>query len=440
MTTHHRVAPDGTSIELDTMTPAVILKLDHNVMHHGGLGAIRSLGRLGVPVYGVHEGAWAPAARSRYLRGRWFWNPPVHEVECVREGLVTLAERIGRPAVLIPTDDAGAIFLAEQGESLRQWFLFPAPPQDLPRRLADKYMMHQLCRELGMPSPETALPDSLTEAEDFAGRVGFPLVAKLARPWHHDSGRPRLRSTMIVHDREDLISSYRASERQATDDGSAGLMLQEYIPGGPGHDFFFHGYCDASSICRPAFTGAKERSYPPHAGLTCLGHSQDNPVLRQQATELLARLNYRGIVDLDFRWNPRDGQYHLLDFNPRLGAQFRLFRDTQGVDVVIAQHLDLTGRVIPDNPAVSGRRFLVENYDPIAALRYYRRGELSLRSWAASLRQLDELAWFARDDLAPFGLMCVRMGWRAMSMFRRRGSAPTSTQPPQYRRGRSLVP
>ena len=25
----------------------------------------------------------------------------------------------------------------------------------------------------------------------------------------------------------------------------------------------------------------------------------------------------------------------------------------------------------------------------------------------------DELAWFARDDLSPFGLMCVRMGWRA---------------------------
>ena len=40
---------------IDTTTPAVVLKFDPNVMHHGGLGAIRSLGRLGVPVYGVHE-------------------------------------------------------------------------------------------------------------------------------------------------------------------------------------------------------------------------------------------------------------------------------------------------------------------------------------------------------------------------------------------------
>ena len=59
---------------IDTTTPAVVLKFDPNVMHHGGLGVIRSLGRVGVPVYGVHEGPWAPAANSRYLAGRCFWQ------------------------------------------------------------------------------------------------------------------------------------------------------------------------------------------------------------------------------------------------------------------------------------------------------------------------------------------------------------------------------
>ena len=61
---------------------------------------------------------------------------------------------------------------------------------------------------------------------------------------------------------------------------------------------------------------------------------------------------------------------------------------------------------------MTGRAFLVENYDPISALSYWRRGELGLRSWLASLRTVDETAWFARDDLRPFGLMCLRMGWR----------------------------
>src|SRR4029077_16215471 len=59
----------------DWSTPAVVLKFDQNMLHHGSLGVIRSLCRLCVAVYGVHEGAWAPAASSRYLTGRFFWQP-----------------------------------------------------------------------------------------------------------------------------------------------------------------------------------------------------------------------------------------------------------------------------------------------------------------------------------------------------------------------------
>lgn len=393
-------------LELDTSTPAVILKLDHNVMHHGGLGAIRSLGRLGVPVYGVHEDPLAPAARSRYLHGRWIWRPAPDDVQRVRSGLIALAERIGRRAVLIPTDDAGAIFLAEHGSDLRQYFLFSDPPADLPRQLAGKYTLYQRCRELGVPCAAAALPETFGEASRVAEQIGFPLVAKLATPWQSKSAKG-LRSTSIIRTHYDLTSTWRACEEH----GSGALMLQEYVKG---WDYFFHAYCDAQSRCRPGFVGSKERSYPAHAGLTSLGRWVDNPQLHQQATELVARVGFRGIVDLDYRFDPRTGTYKLLDFNPRLGAQFRLFSDTAGVDVVIAAHLDLTGREIPQGAPHLGRSFLVENYDPIAALAYRRLG-LDLRSWVASLRRADELAWFARDDLAPFGLMCLRMGWRAIT-------------------------
>ncbi len=422
--------------DIDVTTPAVVLKFDPNVMHHGGLGAIRSLGRLGVPVYGVHEGPWAPAANSRYLRGRLFWRPTPDHSERIHAGLIQLAQRIGRPSVLITTDDAGAIFLAEHGDSLREWFLFPAPPADLPRQLAGKYSMHQLCRELNVPSPRAAVPVSLDEARDFALATGFPVIAKLTTPWRHGGGRhgDTLRSTSIIHTAEELVGAYRAFERE-----NAGLMLQEFIPGGPGQDWFFHGYCGTDSVCRPAFTGVKDRSYPAHAGLTSLGHSALNIPLRDQVTGLLSKLSYRGLTDLDLRLDRRDGQYKLLDFNPRLGAQFRLFTDHAGVDVVRAAYLDLTGQAIAAHEAVDGRRFLVENYDPIGAFGYWRSGELGLRSWLTSLRGIDEAAWFARDDLRPFGLMCLRMSWRMISRPFARGGGGGPGNPPRYRRGRAAA-
>ena len=116
----------------DWSTPAVVLKFDQNMLHHGSLGVIRSLGRLGVPVYGVHEGPGAPAASSRYLAGRFFWQPRPDDPQRTVSGLLSLASRIGRRAVLYATDDAGAIFLAEHGDPLRDAFAFPRPPADLP--------------------------------------------------------------------------------------------------------------------------------------------------------------------------------------------------------------------------------------------------------------------------------------------------------------------
>jgi len=419
----------SANYSLDTSTPAVVLKFDPNVMHHGGLGVIRSLGRAGVPVYGVHEGTLAPAASSRYLTGRFFWQPDPADVERVKAGLLRLAALIGRPSVLITTDDAGAIFLAEHGADLRQCFMFPDPPSGLPRRLAGKYSLYQACLELGVPSPRAAIPSSFGAAREFASDTGYPVIAKLTTPWTAGRG---LRSTSVVADELELEHLYHLC-----DQAGAGLMLQEFIPGGPGHDWFFHGYCDADSVCQPAFTGVKERSYPAGAGLTSLGRSVANEKLRDQITSLLARLGYRGLLDLDIRMDARNGQYNLLDFNPRLGAQFRVFRDTAGTDVALAAYLDLTGQAIPAGEQVNERTFLVENYDPLSALASWRRGDAGLRSWLSSLRSIDEVAWFARDDLRPFGLMCLRMGWRMatrpFSGNRRHDSSPRL----RYRAGRA---
>ena len=314
---------------------------------------------------------------------------------------------LSRPSVLITTDDAGAIFPAEHGRDLRRWFLFPDPPSDLPRRLAGKYSLYQVCRELGVSCPQTITPSSLSDAHEFAVAAGYPLVAKLTTPWTNGNG---LRSTSVVASQEELDRIYSDCARSG-----AGLMLQEFIPGGQGHDWFFHGYCDANSTCCPAFTGVKERSYPARAGLTSFGRSAANEALRNEITSLLTRLGYRGLLDLDIRLDARSGEYNLLDFNPRLGAQFRVFLDTAGTDVALAAYLDLTGQPIASGAQVNERSFLVENYDPISAFAHLRKGELRPGPWLASLRTVDETAWFARDDLRPFGLMCVRMGWRLAS-------------------------
>lgn len=424
----------------DVTTPAVVLKFDPNVMHHGALGAIRSLGRLGVPVYAVQESAWAPAGQSRYLCGKILWRPEGLAADRVQAGLLRLADLIGTSSVLIPTDDAAAIFLAEHGECLRGRFLFPAQPAGLPRQVAGKHSLHVLCAEVGVPSPRSFLTSSLEQAAQIAADYGYPVVAKLARPWQSRRGQL---STRIVDNRTELDEVWRT-----TASGGAGLMLQEYIPAAAGHDWFFHGYAGSGGECWPACTGIKDRSYPVQAGLTSFGRCMPNAPLREAATGLLGRLGYRGIADLDFRLDDRDGQYKLLDFNPRLGAQFRLFTGTTGLDVARAAYLDLTGQPVTGTGPVAGRTFMVENYDPLSAVSRWRRRELGLRSWLAAALSVDETAWFARDDLLPFEVMCLRMGWRMLTRPAARAIAvrarPTADRDgpatrPRLHRGRSTA-
>jgi D-aspartate ligase len=149
---------------------------------------------------------------------------------------------------------------------------------------------------------------------------------------------------------------------------------------------------------------------------------------------LLHAIGYRGIMDLDYRLDLRDGEYKLLDFNPRVGAQFRVFEDDAGVDVVRALHLDLTGREVRRRPQSDGRVFVVEQSDLLASLGYHRAGDLSLRSWLSSLRGTRrELAWFSRDDLAPFLLMCVRFLLRgAQRAFQLQQGRSSNASTPRY--------
>jgi len=375
---------------LDTAVPALTLKVGSYPNHHGGLAVARTLGRCGVPVYGVHESRFAPAGLSRYTTGRFVWSTADegdHQRQLL-EGIAAVAERIGRRAVLVPTDDHAATFVCDHAHELRDWFLVADQSPDVVHCVTDKVALHRQCQRLGVASPPATVATSPDDLARYAGRGAFPVVVKRGRPLLLGNGR-RARSTCVVRTPDELMAL----------DVDAPLLLQEHIPAG--EDWLFHGYCDHRSECVVAFTGRKLRSWPTGAGETAFGRAEANPVLEGDARALCQALGYRGVMSLDYRYDRRDGRYNLLDFNPRTGAIFRLFETDAGVDVVRALHLDLTGRAVPRGRQVSGRVVAVEGYD-LRAFRAERRARtLTVRQWAASWRTVDETAWLATDDVVP---------------------------------------
>lgn len=394
------VARSGARLAVDRSVPGLIVKIGSYPLHHGGVGAIRTLGRLGVPMYAVTEDRWTPAAASRYLRGRFVWpTTGREEPERLVAGLLRIGRRIGRPALLIPTDEEAAVLTAEHAEALAGSFLFPRPAPGLPRRLASKQGLHELCTAHGVPSPAAVFPRSYADIEAYAGRARFPVVAKNREAFVRRA-RPAVTGTTRIAGPEQLLDLARDWGPRP------GVILQEYLPREHAEDWVVHGCFAADGAPLALFTGVKVRSWPPHAGMTACAHVADNPELARMSARFIRRIGFTGIADLDWRFDRRDGRYKLLDFNPRMGAQFRLFENTAGVDVVRAQHLALTGRTVPEGAQRAGHRFVVENVDLPARWAYRRSGRRTPHTPARAAGT--ELAWFAGDDPLPFLTMLAR--------------------------------
>jgi D-aspartate ligase len=382
-----------------TSVPIVILQSAPS-LQHGSLGIARTAGRLGIQVYWVHGQAWAPATLSRYVQGTFHWNASA-PVEASVAYLQECSRKIGRKPILVPTDDVAAVFVADQAGALRKCFLFPDQPAGLARTLSNKKEMHFLCKKVGVPMPEAAFPQSVAEAAAFAKTLGFPVVMKRIAGWLPEH-RPRMKSVTIVSSPEELLEEYGKGGTP----GEPNIMLQEYIPGGPEDVWMFNGFFTNSSECLFGCTGKKIRQAPPLTGPTTLGICLKNETVEQMAMRFLGKIGYSGIVDMDYRYDRRDGQYKLLDVNPRVGATFRLFVDSNGMDVVRALYLDLTGQPVKRGAACEGRKWIVEQSDLMTSIRYTRLGKLTPTEWARSLRRIEEGAWFAPDDLLPFAAMC----------------------------------
>ena len=383
----------GTFLEkgqVNTSVPVVVIAPGYH-----GHAIARSLGRLGVPVYGVHADQRSPAARSRYWRENFFWNIAKVAPEQTVEWLLQLGQKIGSRPILIPTDDDSCLFVADHAETLKEAFLFPNQPAGLTRSLSSKKQMYYLCKQFGIPAAETSFPQNREDVIEFSKNASFPVMLKGI-----DTLALRRRTgvkMVVVENVETLLKRYE--EMETPEDPN--LMLQEYLPG-THRVWMFDGYFNEESECLFGLTANMMRQYPAYTGVTSLGVCYFNDTVVRQTRKFMAAIGYRGPLDIGYKYDERVGQYKTIDVNPRIGMTFRLLVDSAGMDVARALYLDLTGQPVSAGEPREGRKWVVENFDLVSSPRYCRDAKLGIRGWMRSYRGVEEASWFARDDLKPF--------------------------------------
>lgn len=392
---------------MNNRIPAIVL----NAEAHGGLGIVRSLGRLGVPVIAVHKDRFAPAKFSKYATRGYCWDFSSSSVSDSLAFMKWTGREIGQAALVFACDDDTAIFVANNAAALSDSFLFQQTPAALISSLASKEGLYRLAISHGMPTPATRFPKSRAEVLSTISEMEFPVMLKgidglrLAR----NTGK----KMVVCRDLNELLANYEELE----DPECPNLMIQEYIPGGAESVWMFNGYFNSHSDCLVSFTGKKLRQCPIHTGATSLGICLTNQTMEESVKGFMKAVGYRGMLDVGMRYDVRDGKYKVLDVNPRIGATFRLFVDRDGMDVARAYYLDMTGQPVSASAAHEGRRWIVEDMDITASIRYWLERSLTAREWMQSLHGIEEAGYLCRDDPAPAILRGMNVTGRLVYRF-----------------------
>jgi D-aspartate ligase len=356
------------------------------------LAVVRSLGRRGVSVRVVRSDEHALARSSRYVRGRLAW--PAGAEESRVEYLLELADREGlRGWVLMPTHDEEAALVARHRDSLARRYRLTTPSWETLRAAYDKRCTHALATRLGLPQPWTIFPERAGQLEQAAGR--FPVVLKPA--YKASSNRLTVDKAWRADDAATLQRRYEEACR-LVDPGI--LMIQELVPGDGREQLSYAALCSEGQVVA-SLTARRTRQYPMDFGRAS-SHVEtiDDEGLDGDVRRLLAAMRFTGMLEVEFKRDPRTGANLLLDVNPRAWG-WQSLCGRAGVDFPYLLWRLARGEPVPPARAVPGVRWVRMATDVLAAGGEIAAGRLSTGAYLRSLRRPLEFAVFARDDPLP---------------------------------------
>lgn len=363
-----------------------------------GLGIVRSLGKTGVPVC-VIDDEYSISRWSRYATCG-FRVPDLRREDQTVQTLLDLGRRLGLNGwVLFPTRDEIVAALSRHRATLSEIYRVPSPEWDTARWVLDKRNTYQLAAALKIPLPLTWT--SLTQ--DGLDHIDspFPLVLKPAIKEHFFYATKA--KAWRVNTRSELHVMFRRASALM---GAGEILIQDFIPGDGKQQFSYCAFFKKGKSIGSMMT-RRCRQHPHDFGrASTFVETVDLPAVESLAERFLRAIDYYGLVEVEFKLDPRDGEYKLLDVNPRTWG-YHALGSHAGVDFPRLLYVDqLTGKVEPcrGRPGVSWIRLLTDI--PTGLVDVFR-GRLRLRDYWHSLRSFHTEAVFNREDPIPGLVECA---------------------------------
>jgi len=358
-----------------------------------GLGIVRSLGRRGVPVCVVDD-ELSVSRFSRYSTHSVRLANLRDEREAIN-ALIEVGERLGLQGwVLYPTREELVAAFSRNRSQLSKLFRVPTPEWSSVQFAWDKRNTYRLAKELGIPTPATHYPENIDQLAELDG-LAAPFVIKPAIKEHFLYATKA--KAWCAKSHAELRTLFQKAAELV---GPGEVMVQELIPGGGMQQFaycafFRNGEAIGKMVAR------RRRQHPLQFGRSSTYvETVDVPVLEELSERFLRASNYYGLVELEYKLDPRDGQYKLLDVNARTWGYHSL-GTRAGVDFSYLLYADQVGLPVSRCKCQPGIGWVRMTTDLPTAFMALLDGDLDLKSYVRSLTNCNVEAVFSREDPLP---------------------------------------
>jgi D-aspartate ligase len=367
---------------------AVVLGGDYQ-----GLGIARSLGRRSIPVCVVDDER-SIAAASRFV-DQAVRVPSLRSTGDTINALLDIGARLKLDGwVVYPTREEMVAAVAMNRDLLTPTFRVPTPAWESVRPAWDKRETYRLAERLGMSTPRSWFP----KGEDDLGIVDTqaPVVVKPAIKEHfiYATGAKAWRADTP----DELVAAYRRAVAVVAPDE---VIVQEMVPGGGERQFAYCALFKDGQVLAD-MTVRRVRQHPSDFGrASTFVETIDLPELAQPSLAFLRAIDYYGLVELEFKQDPRDGSYKLLDVNARTWG-YHTLGEVAGVDFSHLLFRDQLGLPVARVTARPGVRWIRLVTDVPNALRDVRAGKAQTGEYLRTLRTVDAEAVFSLRDPLPW--------------------------------------
>jgi len=357
-----------------------------------GLGIVRSLGHHQVPV-GLIDNEASIARFSRYASFAERVSAFGDAARTVEILLDLARKRDLQGWVLYPTRDETVAAISEFKTELEKVYRVPTACWNTIKNIWDKRNTYDLAERLGIPAPRTHRIRDKKDLDHLD--VIFPVAIKPAIKEHfvYETSVKAWRA----NNRAELKEFFdRASQFMPVEE----LLIQDLIPGDGSNQYSYCAFFKQGQAISK-LVACRRRQHPIEFGKSSTYvESIELPLLEEYSERFLRAIDYYGLVELEYKYDTRDGQYYLLDVNGRTWGYHTIGRRA-GVDFPYLLFLDQLNKPVEQSRGRSGIRWIRLVTDLPVGLLGILQGKLHTGAYLRSLREFDEEAVFSRDDPIP---------------------------------------